>query len=155
MSLFGTDIFPYSTSFAKLHVHINFNLPFLNNKHIIFFAIVYSIILMLNISSFALNVLRVTWSVTKLFTSFTWFQIHLQLNYNLIVSWFCLQVKMFLETMVLYPPVVSVAGFANVDKGMFRAVSYLTKNWSTVRNSVTWFCFVTASCFTYQYAEVD
>jgi hypothetical protein len=34
---------------------------------------------------------------------------------------------MFLETMVLYPPVVSVAGFANVDRGLFRAVSYLTK----------------------------
>ena len=33
---------------------------------------------------------------------------------------------MFLETMVMYPPVVSVAGFANVDRGMFRAVSYLT-----------------------------
>jgi hypothetical protein len=34
---------------------------------------------------------------------------------------------MFLETMVMYPPVVSVAGFANVDRGMFRAVSNLTK----------------------------
>jgi len=29
--------------------------------------------------------------------------------------------------MVMYPPVVSVAGFANVDRGMFRAVSNLTK----------------------------
>jgi len=27
----------------------------------------------------------------------------------------------------MYPPVVSVAGFANVDRGMFRAVSKLTK----------------------------
>jgi hypothetical protein len=27
----------------------------------------------------------------------------------------------------MYPPVVSVAGFANVDRGMFRAVSDLTK----------------------------
>jgi len=27
----------------------------------------------------------------------------------------------------MYPPVVSVAGFANVDRGMFRAVSNLTK----------------------------
>ena len=35
--------------------------------------------------------------------------------------------KLFLETMVLYPPVVSVSGFANVDRGMFRAVSDLTK----------------------------
>jgi len=26
----------------------------------------------------------------------------------------------------MYPPVVSVAGFANVDRGMFRAVSNLT-----------------------------
>ena len=34
---------------------------------------------------------------------------------------------MFLDTMVMYPPVVSVAGFANVDRGMFRAVSDLTK----------------------------
>ena len=34
---------------------------------------------------------------------------------------------MFLETMVMYPPVVSVAGFANVDRGMFRSVSNLTK----------------------------
>jgi hypothetical protein len=33
---------------------------------------------------------------------------------------------MFLETMVMYPPVVSVAGFVNVDRGMFRAVSNLT-----------------------------
>jgi hypothetical protein len=29
--------------------------------------------------------------------------------------------------MAMYPPVVSVAGFANVDRGMFRAVSNLTK----------------------------
>jgi len=34
---------------------------------------------------------------------------------------------MFLERMFMYPPVVSVAGFANVDRGMFRAVSNLTK----------------------------
>jgi len=34
---------------------------------------------------------------------------------------------MFLDTIVMYPPVVSVAGFANVDRGMFRAVSNLTK----------------------------
>ena len=34
---------------------------------------------------------------------------------------------MFLETMVMYPPVVSVAGFGNVDRGLFRAVSSLTK----------------------------
>jgi len=27
----------------------------------------------------------------------------------------------------MYPPVVTVAGFANVDRGMFRAVSNLTK----------------------------
>jgi hypothetical protein len=27
----------------------------------------------------------------------------------------------------MYPPVVSAAGFANVDRGMFRAVSNLTK----------------------------
>jgi hypothetical protein len=34
---------------------------------------------------------------------------------------------MFLETMALYPPILSVAGFSNVDRGLFRAVSYLTK----------------------------
>ena len=34
---------------------------------------------------------------------------------------------MFLETMVMYPPVVSAAGFANVDRGLFRAVSNLAK----------------------------
>jgi hypothetical protein len=33
---------------------------------------------------------------------------------------------MFLETMIMYPPVVSVAGFANVDRGLFRSVSNLT-----------------------------
>jgi hypothetical protein len=27
----------------------------------------------------------------------------------------------------MYPPVVTAAGFANVDRGMFRAVSNLTK----------------------------
>jgi hypothetical protein len=27
----------------------------------------------------------------------------------------------------MYPPVVSVAGFANVDRGLFRAVSNLTR----------------------------
>jgi len=34
---------------------------------------------------------------------------------------------MFLETMVMYPPVVSVAGFTNFDRRLFRAVSNLTK----------------------------
>jgi hypothetical protein len=34
---------------------------------------------------------------------------------------------MFLETMVMYPPVVSVAGFANIDRRLFKAVSNLTK----------------------------
>jgi hypothetical protein len=33
------------------------------------------------------------------------------------------QVNKFLETIVMNPPVVSVAGFANVDRGLFRAVS--------------------------------
>jgi len=35
---------------------------------------------------------------------------------------------MFLESMVMYPPVVSVAGFANVDRGLFKAVSKVTKD---------------------------
>jgi len=43
---------------------------------------------------------------------------------------------MFLETMVLYPPVVSVAGFANVDRGMFRAVSNLTKELECCKEQV-------------------
>jgi len=34
---------------------------------------------------------------------------------------------MFLETMDMYPPVVSVTGFATVDRGLFKAVSSLTK----------------------------
>jgi hypothetical protein len=34
---------------------------------------------------------------------------------------------MFLETMVLYPPVLYVAGFVNADRGMFRSVSNITK----------------------------
>ena len=34
---------------------------------------------------------------------------------------------MFLETMVMYPPVVSVAGFTNVDRELFKAVSNPTK----------------------------
>jgi hypothetical protein len=34
---------------------------------------------------------------------------------------------MFLKTMIMYPSVVSLDGFANVDRGLFRAVSNLTK----------------------------
>jgi hypothetical protein len=44
--------------------------------------------------------------------------------------------NMFLETMVLYPPVVSVAGFANVDRGLFRAVSYITKELECCKKQV-------------------
>ena len=43
---------------------------------------------------------------------------------------------MFLETMVMYPPVVSAAGFANVDRGMFRAVSRLTKEQQCCKEQV-------------------
>ena len=43
---------------------------------------------------------------------------------------------MFLETMVMNPPVVSVAGFANVDRGMFRAVSDLTKELECCKEQV-------------------
>ena len=57
--------------------------------------------------------------------------------------------KLFLETMVLYPPVVSVAGFANVDRGMLRAVSKLTKELECCKKQVVWFCFVTALRLTY------
>jgi hypothetical protein len=38
--------------------------------------------------------------------------------------------------MVMYPPVVSVAGFANVDRGMFRAVSNLTKELECCKKQV-------------------
>jgi hypothetical protein len=44
---------------------------------------------------------------------------------------------MFLETMVMYPPVVSVAGFANVDRGMFIAVSNLIKELECCKNRFT------------------
>jgi len=43
---------------------------------------------------------------------------------------------MFLETMAMYPPVVSVVGFANVDRGMFRAVSNLTKELGCFKEQV-------------------
>jgi hypothetical protein len=43
---------------------------------------------------------------------------------------------MFLDTMVIYPPAVSVAGFANVDRGMFRAVSNLTKELECCKEQV-------------------
>ena len=43
---------------------------------------------------------------------------------------------MFLDTMVMYPPVVSVSGFANVDRGMFRAVSDLTKELECCKKQV-------------------
>jgi hypothetical protein len=36
----------------------------------------------------------------------------------------------------MYPPVVSVAGFANVDRGMFRAVSDLTKELECCKEQV-------------------
>ncbi|GFG38418.1 hypothetical protein Cfor_06732 [Coptotermes formosanus] len=54
------------------------------------------------------------------------------------------EVNMFLETMVMYPPVVSVSGFANVDRGLFRAVSNHKKNWIAVRNRFSCFSSVTA-----------
>jgi hypothetical protein len=43
---------------------------------------------------------------------------------------------MFLETMAMYPPVVSVVGFVNVDRGMFRAVSNLTKELGCCKEQV-------------------
>jgi len=36
----------------------------------------------------------------------------------------------------MYPPVVSVSGFANVDRGMFRAVSNLTKEQQCCKKQV-------------------
>ena len=36
----------------------------------------------------------------------------------------------------MYPPVVSVAGFANVDRGMFRAVSNLTEELECCKEQV-------------------
>ena len=46
---------------------------------------------------------------------------------------------MFLETMVTYPPLVSVAGFVNVDRGLFRAVSNLTKELECCKKHVRLF----------------
>jgi hypothetical protein len=46
---------------------------------------------------------------------------------------------MFLETMVTYPPVVSVSGFVNVDRGLFRAVSNLTKELECCKKHVRLF----------------
>jgi hypothetical protein len=43
---------------------------------------------------------------------------------------------MFLETMATYPPIVSLAGFANVDRGMFRAVSNLAKELECCKKQV-------------------
>jgi hypothetical protein len=36
----------------------------------------------------------------------------------------------------MYPPVVSVAGFANVDRGLFRAVSNLTKEMECCKEQI-------------------
>jgi len=36
----------------------------------------------------------------------------------------------------MYPPVVSVAGFSNVDRGMFRAVSNLTKELACCKKQI-------------------
>jgi hypothetical protein len=41
----------------------------------------------------------------------------------------------------MYPPVVSVAGFANVDRGMFRAVSNLTKGLECFKKRICLFMF--------------
>jgi hypothetical protein len=37
-----------------------------------------------------------------------------------------LQVKLFLHTIDMNPPTVSAAGFASVNRGLFRAVSAIT-----------------------------
>ena len=62
---------------------------------------------------------------------------------------------MFLETMFMYPPVVSVAGFANVDRGLFRGVSNLTKELGALRNRFPRFFIVTAIRLSYKLAEVN
>ena len=155
MSLLGTDIFTYSTNFAKLRLHTNFDISFPNKQHIIVLTIGYSIKIMFNVFSSNFNALRATWSFTKIFTNYFLILIYLQLNFNLILSWFYLQVKMFLETMAMYPPVVSLAGFANVDRGLYRAVSNLTKELECCKKQVRWFWFVTALRLTYKLAEVD
>jgi len=78
VSLFGTDIFTYSTSFATFGPHTTFNLSVPNNKQIIVLTIGYSIKLMVNVFIFAFNVFRATCSTTKLFTYNSLFQIYLQ-----------------------------------------------------------------------------
>ena len=78
MSLFGAHIFIYSTSFSELHVPITVHVSFSNNQRTIDLMIGYSIILIFNVFSFALNVIRATCSATKIFTNFFFFLIYLQ-----------------------------------------------------------------------------
>ena len=78
MSLFGADIFTYSTSFSELHVRTTVHVSFSNNQRTIDLMLGYSIILIFNVFSFALNVIRATCSTTKIFTNFFFFLIYLQ-----------------------------------------------------------------------------
>ena len=82
MSLFGTDIFTYSTSFAKSRLHSNFNISFHNNKQIIVLTIGYSIKLMVNILIFALTVLRATCLPQK----YVRIAPHFQFIYNKVIT---------------------------------------------------------------------
>ena len=62
---------------------------------------------------------------------------------------------MFLETIVTYPPVVSVAGFANVDRGLFRAVSNLTKELGCCKEQVRLIPLINSSALrlTFKFAD--
>jgi len=64
-------------------------------------------------------------------------------------------VKTFLETIVMYPPVVSVAGFVNVDRGLFRAVSDLTTELECCKKQVCLILLSTELRLTYKLAEED
>jgi hypothetical protein len=62
---------------------------------------------------------------------------------------------MFLQTMVMYPPVVSVAGFANVDRGMFRAVSNFTNEMDCCKKQVRFVLLRNSLILNYKFGEVS
>ena len=55
----------------------------------------------------------------------------------------------------MYPPVVSVAGFVNVDRGLFRAVSDLTTELECCKKQVCLILLSTELRLTYKLAEED
>jgi len=54
----------------------------------------------------------------------------------------------------MYPPVVSASGFANVDRGLFRAVSNLTKELECCTKRICLILLRNSLRLTYKFAEV-